>query len=111
MASADGYEVIVEKVLYDLARSYGSCGDVRTLMSFDRARGQFLLIDEGWEGYQRTYAVWAHVELTDGKLRIHEDGTEVGIANLLVSAGVPKQNIVLTFHAPNLRGATEFAAA
>ena len=111
MASADGYAVIIEKTLCDLAKSYGSYGDIRTMMMFDRTRGQFLLIDEGWEGYKRIYSVWAHVELAEDRLRIHEDGTEVGIANLLVQAGVPKQNIVLAFHAPSLRSATEFAAA
>jgi hypothetical protein len=29
----------------------------------------------------------------------------------LVAAGVPHDRIVLAFHAPNLRSATEFAAA
>jgi hypothetical protein len=102
---------MIEQTLCDRARFYASTEKSRTLMAFDRERGQFLLLDEGWDGYRRIHNVWAHVELRDGKIWIHEDGTEEGIANLLVAAGVPHDHIVLAFHAPNLRDATEFAVA
>jgi hypothetical protein len=78
---------------------------------FDQQAGQFLLIDEGWQGYRRIHTVWAHVEIQNDKIWIHEDGTEEGIANLLVQAGIPKDRIVLAFHAPTLRSSTEFAIA
>src|SRR5437016_984474 len=102
---------IVERILCDLACNYATPGPIRTLFAFDREHGQFLLLDEGWEGYRRIYHVWAHAELRESKYWIHEDGTEEGIANLLVSAGVQRDRIVLEFHAPNLRGATDFAVA
>ncbi|HBB33754.1 MAG TPA: hypothetical protein DC064_18635, partial [Cyanobacteria bacterium UBA9273] len=34
---------------------------------------------------------------------------EIGVANELVEAGVPKEDIVLTFHAPYKRKYTELA--
>ena len=37
------------------------------------------------------------------------DGTEIGVANELVEAGVPKTDIVLAFYAPYRRQYTEFA--
>ena len=37
--------------------------------------------------------------------------TEEGVANSLVRAGVPKQEIVLGFQAPMMRKMTEFAVA
>ncbi|MGB3207023.1 MAG: element excision factor XisI family protein, partial [Crinalium sp.] len=37
------------------------------------------------------------------------DFTEVGVANELLAAGVPKQDIVLGFQAPYKRKFTEFA--
>ena len=37
------------------------------------------------------------------------DGTEIGVANELVEAGVPKTDIVLAFYAPYRRPYTEFA--
>ncbi|MDB9459416.1 element excision factor XisI family protein, partial [Dolichospermum circinale CS-545/17] len=39
------------------------------------------------------------------------DGTEIGVANELVEAGVPKQDIVLAFKAPYKRKFTDFAAS
>jgi len=102
---------IIERVLCDCARRYAAPGPGRTLQAFDRERGQFLLIEEGWDEYRRIHHVWAHVERQGGKLWVHEDGTEAGIANLLVAAGVPPESIVLAFHAPVLRSATDFAAA
>ncbi len=101
----------IEQALCKLARAYANPEKFRTLMAFDRERGQYLLIDEGWDGYSRIHRVWAHVELRDGKVLIHEDGTEEGIANDLVASGIPHGRIVLEFHAPSLRSATDFAAA
>jgi len=111
MASVEHATEVIEQTLCDLARFYPPKETCRTLMAFDREQGQFLLLDEGWDGYRRIHNVWAHIELRDGKIWIHEDGTEEGIANLLVAAGIPHDRIVLAFHAPNLRDATEFAVA
>ncbi|HLV81738.1 MAG TPA: XisI protein [Chthonomonadaceae bacterium] len=111
MAAIEHNAEIIERVLCELVRVYAKPEKFRTLMAFDQKHGQFLLLDEGWEGHRRIYIVWAHIELRDGKLWIHEDGTEEGIANLLVAAGIPPDRIVLAFHAPSLRSATEFAAA
>ncbi len=48
------------------------------------------------------------MEIKDGKIWIERDGTEIGVANELVEAGVPKQDIVLAFRAPYKRKFTEF---
>ena len=111
MAAIEQDIEIVEQTLCERARFYASPDKVRTLIVFDREHGQFLLIDEGWDGYRRIHHIWAHIEVRDGKLWIHEDGTEEGIANLLSAAGIPHERIVLAFHAPSLRSATEFAVA
>ncbi|WP_422387058.1 element excision factor XisI family protein [Anabaena sphaerica] len=50
-----------------------------------------------------------HIDIKNGKIWIQHDGTEVGIATLLLIKGVPKQDIVLAFHAPEMREFTEFA--
>ena len=111
MDTVEHYSDIIERTLCDRARFYSAKDGPRTFMAFDRERGQFILIDEGWDGYRRVHSVWAHVELLDGKILIHEDGAEEGIANLLVGAGIPRDRIVLAFHSPSQRLAGEFAAA
>lgn len=102
---------VVESVLCELAAAYRTTGPIRTLLVFDRDRGQYLLVDEGWEGYRRIHTVWAHVEVDGSQCRIHEDGTEEGIANLLLRSGVSNRQIVLSFLEPAVRESSAFALA
>ena len=101
---------IVESVLSECARFYAS-KEARTLTVFDRRNGQFLLMDEGWNGFKHIHRVWLHVELAEGKFWIQKDGTEDGIAMDLINAGIPKERIVLAFQHPPRRRYSEFAAA
>ena len=111
MVALDAVVEIIEQALCELARAYDTPDKTRILMAFDRKRGQFLLLDEGWNGYQRIHNVWLHVELRDGKIYIHEDGTEEGVGNAFLAAGFPRERIVLAFQSPVLRLPGEFAAA
>lgn len=47
----------------------------------------------------------------DGKVWVQRDGTEDGIANELVQAGIAKEDIVLGFHKPAVRPYTGSAVA
>lgn len=49
------------------------------------------------------------MRIRNGQFWIEEDWTEEGIATDLVRAGVPKEDIVLTFHEPKMRQYTDFA--
>jgi hypothetical protein len=101
-------KILTRSVLTELAQKY-RVPNVRTLMVFDDETGNYLLMDEGWQGYKRLHHIWAHVESRDGKYYIHEDGTEIGIANCLLEAGVPKDKVVLALDAPSLRQDSGFA--
>ena len=46
--------------------------------------------------------------IKDEKIWIQYDGTEIGTANELVELGVPKEDIILAFHAPYKRPYTGF---
>ena len=50
-----------------------------------------------------------HVDVKGGKVWIQHDGTEEGIADALVDAGIPKDHIVLAFHPLYKRPYTGFA--
>ncbi|ETX04038.1 element excision factor XisI family protein [Candidatus Entotheonella palauensis] len=50
-----------------------------------------------------------HVEFIDDKIRIQYDGTETGIAQELLEAGIPKEEIVLGFRPEKIRAYTGFA--
>ena len=89
---------------------YGNA-DARTEAVFDRARDRYLLVDIGWRGSERIHGALVHVDITpDGRLWIQYDGTEYGVANELVEAGLPRDRIVLGFKPPEVRPSTGFAA-
>jgi hypothetical protein len=99
---------IAEQVLQDVANRFPIVNG-RNITAFDREHGQFILLREGWDGYKRTHYAWIHIELRDGKFWIHRDGTEYGIANDLIEAGIPKEKIVLAFQHLVRRERGEFA--
>lgn len=40
----------------------------RIVPVFDDASHNYLLLDEGWDGYKRIHRVWLHSEIKDGKI-------------------------------------------
>jgi XisI protein len=78
---------------------------------FDTERDRYQLLNIGWQDLNRVFGCIIYVEIKDGKIWIERDGTEIGVANELVEAGVPKQDIILGFKAPYKRKFTEFAAS
>jgi hypothetical protein len=50
-----------------------------------------------------------HLEIINGKVWVQYDGTEDGITDELLKAGIPKEHIVLGFHEPEVRPYTGFA--
>lgn len=78
---------------------------------FDEVTDNYLLVYVGWNKNQRVEQTALHVRLKDDKIWIEADETEEGIAMALVRAGVPRQDIVLAFHPPELRHLSDFASA
>jgi XisI protein len=85
--------------------------DVRNQLAFDVETDQYLVMSTGWGKAGRIHGCLIHVSIQDGKVWIQRDGTEAGIANELVQAGIPKDDIVLGFHELEIRPHTGFAVA
>jgi hypothetical protein len=75
---------------------------------FDEQQDHYQLLYVGWRGNKRDFGCILHIDIKNGKIWIQHDGTEEGIANRLVSMGVPKQDIILAFHEPYVRQFTDF---
>ncbi|MBW4675771.1 MAG: XisI protein [Desmonostoc geniculatum HA4340-LM1] len=103
------YRELVQRILKGHSIHHSN-DDTEIQLIFDTDRDHYQVIHLGWEELRRVYGCIIHVDIKDGKIWIQRDGTEVGVANELVTAGVPKQDIVLGFHAPYKRKFTEFAA-
>jgi hypothetical protein len=78
---------------------------------FDDTTEQYALLSLGWMQGKRVSGATLLLRVKDDKIWIEDDGTDAPIAEDLIAAGVPKQDIVLAFHSPELRRHTEFAIA
>lgn len=105
------YPDLIKKVICQYAALDRAMGDVQSETVFNDDTGHYELILLGWEGWRRVHASLIHIDIRGNKIWIQHDGTEDGVANELVAAGVPKNDIVLAFHPPSERKHTEFAVA
>ena len=90
--------------------SEGANSAVQELEIFDDERGNYQWVSLGWEKDKRAFYTHLYVRLHDGKIWIEKDTTEDGIATDLMREGVPREDIVLAFHPPEMRNYTDFAA-
>lgn len=102
------YRELVQSILKSHSIHHSN-DDTEIQLIFDTTHDHYQMLHLGWEELRRVYGCIIHVDIKDGKIWIQRDGTEVGVANELVAAGVPKQNIILGFQAPYKRKFTEFA--
>lgn len=93
------------------ANRSGGDEEPKVFSVIDDERGHYLLMNVGWSGKRRICSVMFYARLHNNKIWVEEDWTEEGIANELVKAGVPREDIVLGFQPPSMRPLTEFAAS
>jgi hypothetical protein len=108
--NTEHYRTLIQEVLAEYGSyhiPFGVESEMETI--FDTVRDHYQLVGTGWRGSERNYGTLIHLDLKGEKIWIQYDGTEVGIANELVERGVPKEDIVLAFHAPYKRPLTGFA--
>lgn len=70
---------------------------------FDEERDHYLLVKAGWSKGRRSRGTTLFLRLRDGRIYVEEDWTDEGIANALIAAGVPEEDIVLAFQPSSLR--------
>ena len=76
---------------------------------FDTERNHYQIVLVGWNDNWRTYGCVFHLDIKEDKIWIQYNGSEVDVAQKLVDLGIPKQDIVLGFHAPYKRKYTGYA--
>jgi hypothetical protein len=109
MDKLDHYRQLIIETLKEYAKIPYKYGNIKFETVFDRESDRYLLMILGRQNKKYHHGCLIHVDIIDGKIWIQRDGTEVGIANEFVEAGVPKNQIVLGFKSPELRKDTEFA--
>ena len=109
MDTAESDRQLIETILIDYAKVPYAHGDFHLQTIFDRDENHYLLMFVGWDGIRRVHGCLVHVDIIDHKFWIQRDGTERGIAQDLIEAGVPKSRIVLAFRSQEMRQLTDFA--
>jgi XisI protein len=103
------YRDAVGRLMGEYAAFRTSRKGVEAVLIIDAERRHFLLMYIGWEGARRDHHVAVHVEIRGDKVWLQCDNTDLGVAEDLVAAGVPRDAIVLGFRAQEVRPYTGFA--
>jgi hypothetical protein len=111
MAPVTDYRRIVRDLITAYAKFRPSVGDVEVETVFDESNDHYELMCAGWNGPRRVRGSVLHLDIRNGKIWIQHDGTEDGVAEELVKAGVPRHHIVLAFKQPEVRRFTDYGVA
>jgi XisI protein len=109
MDRLDSYREIIRAVLGSYVDITYANIDLKNRQIFDRETDRYIILSEGWQKQHHLHSCLIHVEIINNKVWIQLDNTEDGIAEELISAGIPKSDIVLGFHEPEIRQYTGFA--
>ncbi len=105
------YSQLVQDILKEHYSYHVKDETTESQLILDTERHHYQILHVGWveNGTRRVYGCTIHMDIKGDKIWIQRDMTEVGVANELVAAGVPKYDIVLAFKAPYKRKFTGFA--
>jgi hypothetical protein len=109
MDRVERYRQIVSRLVEDYARYKPSHGQIETEAITDREKDHYEVMHVGWDGHRRVHGCVVHLDIIGGKVWVQYDGTSRPVADELVAAGIPREDIVLGFHPAEVRPHTDFA--
>jgi hypothetical protein len=111
MDQVNRYREILRQIVTKYASWGGNRTDIRSEAVIDTDHDHYEVMSVGWQGRHRVHGSVVHLDIINGKVWIQHDGTNRPVADELLEAGVPKEDIVLGFQPPHLRKYTDFAEA
>jgi XisI protein len=109
MDKLDRYRRIVTEVVQEYASYKPSHGEIDTEAIVDREKDHYEVMHVGWDRRRRVHGSVIHIDIIGDKIWIQYDGTNRPVADELVAAGIPREDIVLAFHPVDVRPHTGFA--
>ena len=109
MDRVERYREAVQRVIREYASYRASHGQIETEAIIDREHDHYEVMHVGWHGARRVHGCVVHIDIKDGKVWLQYDGTSQPVADELIAAGVPQEDIVLAFHPAEVRPLTGFA--
>lgn len=91
-----------QQIIIDLLQRYASIKktltpDVKAQLIIDKENQQYQLLSIGWHNHKYIYLVAFHLSIVADKIWIHQNNTDVLIADELAEQGIPKTDMVLGF--------------
>jgi hypothetical protein len=109
MERLERYREILRTVIEQYASHKPSNGQIDTEAVIDPRRDHYVVLHVGWDDQRRVHGAVIHLDIIDGKVWIQYNGTNRHIADELLAAGIPREDIVLGFHPAEVRHYTDFA--
>ena len=114
MEKVNQYRQILKNVLteYALDRSGNTQPkEVETQLLFDSQNDHYQVLRVGWRKQKQVFLVVFHFDIKNDKIWLQQNVTDYDIVGDLEAQGIPKSDIVLAFHSPQMRPFTGYAVA
>ncbi|MBD2610523.1 MAG: XisI protein [Nostoc sp. GBBB01] len=105
------YREILRQLIFEYASHKPANGQIETEAVIDSQRDHYEVLHIGWDGVRRVHGSVVHIDIINNKIWIQYDGTSQPVAEALLEAGIPREDIVLGFHPAELRQYTDFAVS
>ena len=109
MDRVEQYREILRRIVERYACPAPINGQIRSETVIDPVLDHYEVLDIGWQRDRRVHHSVVHLDIIEGKIWVHRDGTNRPVIDELEAAGVPKEDIVLAFHSPERRKLTGYA--
>jgi hypothetical protein len=111
MDKIESYRHVIQSLLTAYAAVPIANGSIDCYTVFDTEQDHYQVMNVGWDGHRRVYGCVLHLDIKKGKIWVEHNMTEMRVAQELVERGVAKEDIVLGFHAPEMRQYTGYGIA
>jgi hypothetical protein len=106
------YRNIIQKVRSDFVALRESMNTpIQTQVLIDTTNDHYQVLRTGWRNGKQVFNVIFHFDIINEKIYLQRNVSDYDIIEDIELLGVPKHDIVLAFHAPNMRPFTGYAAA
>lgn len=109
MEKINKYKNLVEEELkYQQSIKIANGPNLKRHLVINESKTEFVLLDVGRFNKRYISGLVFHVEIKEGKVWIHEDNTDINIADNFARLGIPKSDIVLAFLPSYVKERTEY---
>ncbi len=106
------YNHIVQTILQNfVTERQNNRSEIQTLLVCDAIRNHYQIVRMGWRNGQQVFNVIFHIDIINDKIWVQRNMSDYDIVGDIEAQGVPKSEIVLAFHTPEMRLHTGYAAA